>query len=203
MRKFTLLCLSAMSLTASVMADVAPVNADAKPVVKTAKKTMKKPVAKKSTLPQPSEIAEPKTVHAKKSITESIPFKDRVSVAFYGFNSSDISAADAVTQLSYKVMPGLSVAVGTSLTRPGDYYYGMIDVHSSTQILTFSPSFQLGYSGYNVDDDRRDNGLLVGLALSHPINHFSDLEFALKSIASKVNLSENEAVASVGIKLNF
>lgn len=206
MNQLTLLCLGVLSLSSGAIAQSD--NASSNQVTaKTTKRAVKKAPAKTKTLPQPSDIAEPKAkTYRSKSIQDSIPVKDRVSLSFYGFNGSEISAADQYVQLSYKVMPGMSFSIGTSLISPGDFHYGLIDFHANEQIAGLSPSFQFGYSGYEIDDGfttKSDSGLLIGFGLSYPINQFSDLDFNIKSISSKVDVGDSEIISSLGVKINF
>ena len=207
MNQFTLLCLGVLGLSSSAIAQTDTTVAKPVAIKSTTKRVAKKAPAKAKTPPQPTDIAEPKAkTYRSRSIQDAIPVKDRVSLGFYGFNGSLISAADQYFQLGYKIMPGMSLAAGTSLTNPSDFYFVMLDFHANEPIAGLAPSFQIGYSGFGIDDGistTSDNGLLVGFGFAYPINHFADLDFNFKNVSSKVDLGDSELIASLGVKINF
>ena len=207
MNQFTLLCLGVLGLSSSALAQTDTTVAKPVAVKSTTKRVVKKTPTKAKTLPQPTDIAAPKAkTYRSRSIQDAIPVKNRVSLGFYGFNGSLIAAADQYFQLGYKVMPGMSLAAGSSLTTPSDFYFALLDFHANDPIAGFAPSFQIGYSGFSIDDGistTNDSGLLIGFGLAYPINQFADLDLNFKNVSSKVNLGDNEFIASLGIKINF
>ena len=129
----------------------------------------------------------------------------RLNAGVYAFGNSRVHASEEYAQASYEIIRGISIGGGSSITAPSEFYFGMISMHAENEIVGFSPSFQIGYSGFTVYDQGSyadNSGLLLGVSFSYPVNRFSEIDVAFKRINNNLELNHgSHGFASVGLKI--
>ena len=129
-----------------------------------------------------------------------------VQLAVYALGNNDIAAAKEYGELGLVVAPGISLACGASISEPRDFYYGLIGLHSNKKIIGWTPAMQIGLSHFEMKDywviPSEKSGLLMGVSLQYPINHFSviDLNYKVVNDSLKIGHSSSE-VAALGVRL--
>ena len=170
-------------------------------VAENEKSNVKKQKASKSIVSKQS------VSHSFKSGAGSAADAKRLSLGVYAFGNNSVHASEEYAQASYEIIRGISIGGGASITAPSEFYFGVVNMHSENEIIGFSPSFQVGYSGFTAHNDNHateNSGLLLGVSLSYPVNRFSEIDIALKRINNNLELNHgSHGFASVGLKIKM
>lgn len=137
---------------------------------------------------------------AKTEYEKSGTERDRLvlTVAFGG------REAEGILEVSHALVTGMGIAVGGSVASPGTFAYASMDVHSTQTVLSFSPSFQVGYGKYQEsDNDPEKKGIMAGFRLEYPVNFYASLDAAARYVGSEWSLNHAKPVTSIGFKFKI
>lgn len=129
-----------------------------------------------------------------------------IQLAVYALGNDDIAAAKEYGELGMMIAPGISLACGASISEPKEFYYGLVGLHSNKKIIGWTPAMQIGLSHFEVKEywimPSEESGLLMGVSLQYPINHFSVIDLNYKVVNDSLKIGHRSSeVAALGVRL--
>ena len=130
-----------------------------------------------------------------------------VAVSFYLDGTDNVPSTQEYLECAYQLVPGLSIAAGTSIQDTEHFKYLLVDVHAESN-TRFSPFYQVGYAAYyahqEIDADNKREGLILGLGVAYPINQFSSLKLISRRLNHHWTLQDSvEYMLSLGASIRI
>lgn len=130
-----------------------------------------------------------------------------VAVSLYLDGTDNVPSTQEYLECAYQLVPGLSIAAGTSIQDMELFKYLLVDVHAESS-TRFSPFYQIGYAAYyahqEIDVDNKREGLMLGLGVAYPINQFSSLKLISRRLNHHWTLQDSvEYMLSLGASIRI
>ena len=134
--------------------------------------------------------------------------EEYLSSTLFVYGHHRIKASDEYLQTALRLLPGWSIAAGVGLSHPDDFNYLLLDAHGNASLtggeLDCLPAFQVGFAHYTDNQSyQSQDGLLLGLSASCPINAFASLDVATKRLRGSGDSSRIYNFVSVGFKFKL